>query len=155
MPVSFQIVIFALIAAFVLFQLYNVLGRRVGRQPEDNKPRTPLPAAPGADQPAVPKTPGVDAATLAAIAGLKARDPAFDPVRFLEGARQAYETIVRGYAAGDRAAGATAYVTLEPCGARSSGRKSCAHFLTEAGVAAAVIVVDLAVAVLVAASAVG
>lgn len=103
MPVSFQIVIFALIAAFVLFQLYNVLGRRVGRQPEDNKSRTPLPAAPGADQPAVPKTPSVDAATLAAIAGLKARDPAFDPVRFLEGARQAYETIVRAYASGDRA----------------------------------------------------
>ena len=77
MPVSFQIVIFALIAAFVLFQLYNVLGKRVGRQPEDNKSRTPLPAAPGADQPAVPKTPGVDAATLAAIAGLKARDPAW------------------------------------------------------------------------------
>jgi len=37
-------------------------------------------------------------------------------------------------AAGDRAVGATAYVTLEPCGARSSGRKSCAHFLADAGV---------------------
>ena len=42
-------------------------------------------------------------------------------------------------AAGDRAKGATAYVTLEPCGARSSGRKSCAHFLAEAGVARVVI----------------
>ena len=42
-------------------------------------------------------------------------------------------------AAGDQAKGATAYVTLEPCGARSSGRKSCAHFLTEAGVARVVI----------------
>lgn len=41
--------------------------------------------------------------------------------------------------AGDRAKGATAYVTLEPCGARSSGRKSCAHFLAEAGVARVVI----------------
>lgn len=37
-------------------------------------------------------------------------------------------------AAGDKAQGATAYVTLEPCGARSSGRKSCSHFLAEAGV---------------------
>jgi diaminohydroxyphosphoribosylaminopyrimidine deaminase/5-amino-6-(5-phosphoribosylamino)uracil reductase len=36
--------------------------------------------------------------------------------------------------AGHRAQGATAYVTLEPCGARSSGRKSCSHFLAEAGV---------------------
>ncbi|MFJ6025176.1 bifunctional diaminohydroxyphosphoribosylaminopyrimidine deaminase/5-amino-6-(5-phosphoribosylamino)uracil reductase RibD [Brevundimonas sp. NPDC092305] len=41
--------------------------------------------------------------------------------------------------AGDRAQGATAYVTLEPCGARSSGRKSCSHFLTEAGVARVVV----------------
>lgn len=37
-------------------------------------------------------------------------------------------------AAGHRAQGATAYVTLEPCGARSSGRKSCSHFLAEAGI---------------------
>lgn len=42
-------------------------------------------------------------------------------------------------AAGDRARGATAYVTLEPCGARSSGRRSCAHFLVEAGVARVVV----------------
>ena len=41
--------------------------------------------------------------------------------------------------AGDKAKGATAYVTLEPCGARSSGRKSCAHFLAEAGVERVVI----------------
>jgi diaminohydroxyphosphoribosylaminopyrimidine deaminase/5-amino-6-(5-phosphoribosylamino)uracil reductase len=42
-------------------------------------------------------------------------------------------------AAGDRARGATAYVTLEPCGARSSGRVSCAQFLAEAGVERVVI----------------
>ncbi|QBX38836.1 bifunctional diaminohydroxyphosphoribosylaminopyrimidine deaminase/5-amino-6-(5-phosphoribosylamino)uracil reductase RibD [Brevundimonas sp. S30B] len=42
-------------------------------------------------------------------------------------------------AAGDRARGSTAYVTLEPCGARSSGRRSCAHFLVEAGVARVVV----------------
>lgn len=42
-------------------------------------------------------------------------------------------------AAGAAARGATAYVTLEPCGARSSGRKSCAHFLAEAGVARVVV----------------
>lgn len=41
--------------------------------------------------------------------------------------------------AGEAARGATAYVTLEPCGARSSGRKSCAHFLAEAGIARVVI----------------
>lgn len=99
MPVQFQIVIFAVIAALVLFQLYNVLGKKVGRQPQDD--------ARGALSPPTPevvKVSPADAAVQASIAGLKARDPAFDPARFVEGARQAYETIVRGYASGDRAA---------------------------------------------------
>ncbi|OGN51408.1 MAG: preprotein translocase subunit Tim44 [Caulobacterales bacterium RIFOXYB1_FULL_67_16] len=100
-PVQFQIVVFAVIAAIVLFQLYNVLGKRVGRQPQEDAKVLP-PASNAA--PEASKTPALDAATLASIAGLKARDPGFDPQRFLEGARQAYETIVRGYAAGDRAA---------------------------------------------------
>ena len=42
-------------------------------------------------------------------------------------------------AAGDKARGATAYVTMEPCGARSSGRTSCSHFLMEAGVSRVVV----------------
>ncbi|MBA4803725.1 MAG: bifunctional diaminohydroxyphosphoribosylaminopyrimidine deaminase/5-amino-6-(5-phosphoribosylamino)uracil reductase RibD [Brevundimonas sp.] len=42
-------------------------------------------------------------------------------------------------AAGEQARGATAYVTMEPCGARSSGRTSCSHFLIEAGVARVVV----------------
>ena len=42
-------------------------------------------------------------------------------------------------AAGDQARGATAYVTMEPCGARSSGRKSCSHFLMDAGVSRVVV----------------
>lgn len=99
MPFQFQIVIFAVIAAVVLFQLYNVLGKKVGRQPQEDA-KVPVPAA--AADTAARIGPPIDPATLAAAAGLKARDPAFDPVRFLEGARQAYETIVRGYAAGDR-----------------------------------------------------
>ena len=37
-------------------------------------------------------------------------------------------------AAGPKARGAVAYVTLEPCGARSSGAASCAQRLVEAGV---------------------
>jgi diaminohydroxyphosphoribosylaminopyrimidine deaminase/5-amino-6-(5-phosphoribosylamino)uracil reductase len=36
--------------------------------------------------------------------------------------------------AGERARGAVAYVTLEPCGARSSGAPSCAERLVAAGV---------------------
>ncbi|WP_292063863.1 TIM44-related membrane protein TimA [Brevundimonas sp. UBA7664] len=102
-PVQIQIIIFAVIAAVILFQLYNVLGKKVGRQPEEDARSKPA-AAPNASAPdqAGGRPNVLDAVTLASIAGLKARDPAFDPVRFLEGARQAYETIVRAYAAGDR-----------------------------------------------------
>jgi len=103
-PVQIQIVIFAVIAAVVLFQLYNVLGKKVGRQPEEDARAKPAaaPAAPGTDPSAAGRPNVLDAVTLASIAGLKARDPNFDPVRFLDGARQAHETIVRAYAAGDR-----------------------------------------------------
>ena len=41
--------------------------------------------------------------------------------------------------AGETALGATAYVTLEPCGARSSGAPSCAERLIAAGVARVVV----------------
>ncbi len=103
-PVQIQIVIFAVIAAIVLFQLYNVLGKKVGRQPEEDARAKPaVPALAGAKPDQAAGRPNVlDAVTLASIASLKARDPNFDPVRFLEGARQAHETIVRAYASGDR-----------------------------------------------------
>ena len=42
-------------------------------------------------------------------------------------------------AAGPAAAGATAYVTLEPCGERSSGAASCGERLAGAGVVRAVV----------------
>ena len=42
-------------------------------------------------------------------------------------------------AAGDRASGATAYVTLEPCAERSAGHRSCSLRLMEAQVARVVI----------------
>ncbi len=41
--------------------------------------------------------------------------------------------------AGEAARGAVAYVTLEPCGARSSGAASCAELLSSAGVARVVV----------------
>ncbi len=100
-PVQIQIVIFAIVAGIALFALYNVLGKKVGRQPQ---PDAKTPALPANGEPALPVRPALDAQTMAAIAGLKARDPNFDPVKFLDGSRQAYETIVRGYASGDRAA---------------------------------------------------
>ncbi len=44
--------------------------------------------------------------------------------------------------AGETARAATAYVTLEPCGQRSSGAPSCARRLAEAGVLRVVIACD-------------
>ncbi len=41
--------------------------------------------------------------------------------------------------AGDAALGATAYVTLEPCGQRSAGTASCSERLTASGIARVVI----------------
>ncbi|MDP3658966.1 bifunctional diaminohydroxyphosphoribosylaminopyrimidine deaminase/5-amino-6-(5-phosphoribosylamino)uracil reductase RibD [Phenylobacterium sp.] len=41
--------------------------------------------------------------------------------------------------AGDRARGAVAYVTMEPCGARSAGGRSCAERMIGAGVSRVVV----------------
>lgn len=103
MNLQFQIILFAIIAAVVLFQLYNVLGRKVGRQPEDDAEARARRAQAAAEAGgAAQAAPGLDPALLAVVAGLRARDPGFDPARFLDGARQAHETIVRAYAEGDR-----------------------------------------------------
>lgn len=91
-------------AAFVLFMLYSVLGKRVGRQPGDD----PAPEAERVRQPSEGPAERPARAELGdmapAAAAIRAADPAFDPTDFLEGARTAYATIVRAFAAGDRAA---------------------------------------------------
>ena len=64
MPVQFQVVVFAFIAAFVLFQLYNVLGKRVGRQPQEDAKIAP----PGPAQAETPKVAAIDpVASMAAV----------------------------------------------------------------------------------------
>jgi predicted lipid-binding transport protein (Tim44 family) len=95
------LIIFAALAAIVLYQLYSVLGRRVGRQPGD----TPAADARPSTLRAPERPPEVidDGVSLTGMAALKARDPSFDVGRFLGGAKTAYEMIVRAFAAGDRA----------------------------------------------------
>jgi len=44
--------------------------------------------------------------------------------------------------AGDLARGASAYVTLEPCGARSNGASSCSERLVSAGVTRVIVACD-------------
>ena len=93
-----ELLLFAAVAAVVLYQLYAVLGRRVGRQPEDNPDvaaRAGLEAQPSGRLPP-------DGAALGGVAAIKAKDGAFDVDKFLQGARSAFEMIVTAFAAGDR-----------------------------------------------------
>ncbi len=93
------LIIIAIVAAVVLYQLYAVLGRRVGRQPEDVAQPATLPRAGEVE----PYTPPADTGPApSGVAAIRARDPSFDPAKFIAGARQAYETIVSAFAAGDR-----------------------------------------------------
>jgi predicted lipid-binding transport protein (Tim44 family) len=96
-----ELIIFAGLAAIVLYQLYSVLGRRVGRQPEE-RPAAEVagPASRPLDRMAEPADDGVELTGLAAV---KAKDPNFDMNRFLAGAKSAYEMVVKAFAAGDKA----------------------------------------------------
>jgi predicted lipid-binding transport protein (Tim44 family) len=96
-----EFVILGVLAGVVLFQLYAVLGRKVGRGPET---ATQVPLAPGAPEPRPAiALPGQEAAPLTGVAALRARDASFDPTQFLQGSKQAYQTIVRAFTEGDRA----------------------------------------------------
>ena len=113
-----DIVFFAMVAAFLVLRLRNVLGRRTGQErPPPADPfarRKPIerpadsgkvlelpdrgPAAPREE----PQTASADP-TSAAITQIRIADPAFDLDQFLNGARRAFEMIVQAYAAGDTA----------------------------------------------------
>jgi predicted lipid-binding transport protein (Tim44 family) len=125
------ILLFAIVAAFVLYKLYDVLGRRVGRQPEDVERDLQVRQAAEPQAPAEPAR-----VEIGGLAALRSRDPAFDPVKFLEGAREAYQTIVKAFAAGDRAAlkpllGAAVDRSFEAAIAQreAEGRSQTAEFL--------------------------
>ncbi len=93
-------IIFAFAAVVVLYQLYAVLGRRVGRQPEDLPDRPLVPSASDETELRTEDAPQA----LTGLAALRARDSSFDVSRFLGGARAAYEMIVRAFAEADREA---------------------------------------------------
>jgi predicted lipid-binding transport protein (Tim44 family) len=94
-----ELVILAALAAVVLFQLYAVLGRRVGRGAEEAERAA---AAPGAAP--TPSVVADTAAPISPLAAIKARDPSFDVGHFLGGAKSAYQMIVTAFAKGDREA---------------------------------------------------
>lgn len=96
-----ELIIFAGLAVIVLYQLYAVLGRRVGRQPED-RPAVEA-AAQAARTPDRLGEPLDDGVELTGLAAVKSKDPAFDMGRFLAGAKGAYEMVVKAFAEGDKA----------------------------------------------------
>lgn len=102
-----DIIFFAMIAAFIGFRLYSVLGRRTGheRSPEEQV-RVPEPRRAKAEDTvvALPDRGGVAAGgpLARAMMDIKLADRTFDEHRFIDGARQAYEMIVTAFATGDR-----------------------------------------------------
>jgi len=119
----FDIILFAMIAAFLVLRLRSVLGRRTGnerpprpmfgnRRPaeSDDDKVVPLPPrneraeeAPtrgdiGAPRETVPNSPA------AGTAEIRAADPSFDPDGFVQGAQAAFEMIVGAFAEGDTGA---------------------------------------------------
>jgi len=95
-----ELIIFAGLAVVVLYQLYSVLGRRKGLQPEDRK--TVEAVGRRAPTPERALEPADDGVELTGLAAVRAKDPTFDVGRFLNGAKGAYEMTVKAFAAGDR-----------------------------------------------------
>ncbi len=108
----FDIILFAMIAAFLVLRLRSVLGRRTGN--ERRRDLFVRRAAPAADKVATLTEPGkgaspaiVAAPPAGAVADgferIRRADPSFDPSQFIEGLRAAFEMIVLGFAKGDKA----------------------------------------------------
>jgi len=116
-PHYFDIILFAMVAAFLVLRLRSVLGRRTGnerRRPgvvrQAEPPRDQIPAdkviafdqRPNGVAPPATTEPAGDA-VAAGLARIHDADPSFDPPHFLEGARAAFDMIVAAFAEGDKA----------------------------------------------------
>ncbi|WP_114392197.1 Tim44/TimA family putative adaptor protein [Oleisolibacter albus] len=114
-----DILIFAMVAAFLVFRLRSVLGRRHGEERQRPNPFAQQPPRPGMPQPVgdsdnvvpmpgrtpvepPPPPPSDGPVSLEdAIRQIRAADPGFNERQFLQGARGAFEMIVQAFAAGD------------------------------------------------------
>jgi predicted lipid-binding transport protein (Tim44 family) len=114
----FDIILFAMIAGFLVLRLRSVLGRRTGNErrrdlftqrpaPVSDKLTADKAATPDSTDKVVPLAPASanTADTLAeGINRIRRADQGFDPSQFLEGARIAFEMIVTAFAKADKAA---------------------------------------------------
>jgi predicted lipid-binding transport protein (Tim44 family) len=110
-----DLVLFGMIAAFLILRLRSILGRRSGfeRPPElkpdlrrglfGGRPVIERKAEPVAEPSATArKFPAPGTAAAEAIARMRSVDRNFDPARFLDGAEAAFRKIVAAFAAGER-----------------------------------------------------
>ncbi|UAB78169.1 Tim44 domain-containing protein [Erythrobacter sp. SCSIO 43205] len=108
-----EIVILAMIAAFLGLRLYSVLGRRAEHEEESIPQRFEpsenaqhkAPAAMGAAQASQPRPvelEGVQPATERGVRDIMAADRSFELGAFVEGARGAYEMILEAFWKGDK-----------------------------------------------------
>ncbi len=103
-----DIIVYACVAIFLVFRLRAVLGRRTGTE----RPPIVTPVRDAAAPIVVPR-PGGKVIDLvpnrpqtpqqAGFAQIQAADPGFRPEHFIEGARYAFEMIIKSFAAGDTA----------------------------------------------------
>ena len=110
-----DLILFGMIAAFLVLRLRSILGRRTGfeRPAQPYQPPGQGPAAAAAPvidghaemQPSRQERPLPDAASLIGqtLARMRTVDAGFDPGAFLDGAEKAFRMIVAAFAAGDRA----------------------------------------------------
>ena len=104
-----DLVLFGMIAAFLVLRLRSILGRRDGFEPSQGAARPAgRPAGPviegKVEPPAASGRPLPDGASAAGqtLARIERADPAFDPEHFLAGAEAAFRLIVTEFAAGNR-----------------------------------------------------
>jgi predicted lipid-binding transport protein (Tim44 family) len=113
MFVTFEIVLLAMVAAFLGMRLYSVLGKRTGHEQEtlprpavdERKPSVVRGAAAQAAALAPSTTVDPNVSDSAASSGLRAianADRLFDATLFLEGAKSAYRLILEAYWSGDK-----------------------------------------------------
>jgi len=106
-----EIVLLAMVAAFLGLRLYSVLGRRAEHEEEpavqrfesEEKPAVrpaAIPAQPVAPRPA--ELDGVMPAVERALRDIAAADPTFNLAQFLDGAKGAYRLILEAFWKGDR-----------------------------------------------------
>ena len=109
-----EIVLFAMVAAFLILRLRSVLGRRTGNERRRIDPisartaaeeaREKVVALPERARPLPREEAGPAASSIEAapgIAEIRSVDPSFDPDQFVAGARMAFEMIVEAFAKGD------------------------------------------------------